>query len=138
MNIVPDTNVLFSFMKPASAASYLLFSLRAKFFSPEFAKSELIEHKHECLSKSGLSEHEFDLRLEEIEEAIEIIWDSEYGIYLNEASKSIPDPDDAPYIAAALALKAAVWSNDPHLKQQSLVEVYTTAELIDKFLDGEL
>ena len=138
MNLVPDTNIFFSFMKPNSVASYLLFSLRVKFFSPEFAKSELNGHKHECLSKSGLSEHEFELRLEEIEEIIEVVGDSEYEMYLNEASKSIRDPDDAPYIAAALSLKASIWSNDPHLKQQSIVKVYTTRELIDKLLNDEL
>ena len=138
MELIPDSNIFFSFMKPDSSASYLLFSLRAKFISPKFIKSELSEHKGECLSKSGLSEHEFELRLEEVMENIFFVEDSEYEKRLDEALKLTPDPDDAPYIAAALALKAPIWSNDPHLKQQPLVEVFTTKELIGKLLNNEL
>ncbi len=125
MKLVPDNNILFSFMKPNSSASYLLFSLRAKFFSPVFVKAELSKHKHECLSKSGLSEHEFELRLAEIEENIEFIKLSEYEKFLEKATALVSDIDDADFLALALCIKSAVWSNDADLKQQSIVKVYT-------------
>ena len=124
-------------MKPDSVNSYLFAVLRAKFFAPDDLKSELIEHRPDCLSKSRLSTHEFDIRQAEVEERIKFCKLSEYKRFLKTALDALPDPDDSPYVALALAIKAAIWSNDPHLKQQSLVKVYTTGELIDKLLKGE-
>ena len=139
MGLVLDNNVLFSIMNPKSAAAYLFSLLRAVFFAPDFIKSEFDKYNGDCLSKSRLSEHEFEMRLQEAEKFIKFIKSFEYDSQLDKAIESLPnDPKDSPYVALALSIKAAIWSNDPHLKQQSLVEVYTTAELIDKLLKGEV
>ena len=138
MDLVIDNNILFSLMNPGSAASYLFFSLKAEFSTTEYAKSELEKYKADCMFKSGLSEHEFEMRMSEVESSINFFKSSEYESLLIEAIKSLPDdPKDSPYLALALSIKASIWSNDTHLKQQPLVEVYTTAELIDKLLNGE-
>ena len=125
-------------MNPKSAAAYLFSLLRADFFAPEFIKSELSKYNEDCLSKSRLSEQEFEIRQQEVEKSIKFFKSSEYEPQLDKAIESLPDdPKDSPYVALALSIKAAIWSNDPHLKQQSLVKVYTTKELIDKLLgDG--
>lgn len=138
MSLVLDNNIFFSLMKPDSANSYLFFALRAKFFAPEYLKPELSKHKSECLLKSKLSKHEFEIRQAEVEERIKFIRSSEYKRFLKEAINSLPDLEDSPYLALALSMNAAIWSNDPHLKQQSLVKVYTTKELIDKLLKDEM
>ncbi len=138
MKLVLDNNVLFSIMNPKSAASYLFSLLRAGFSAPEFIKSEFDEHKGDCLFKSKLSEHEFEMRQAEVENAINFFKLSEYDDFLEASANALPDSDDADFVALALLLKAAIWSNDPHLKQQSLVKVYTTAELIGKMLNEEI
>ncbi|MBS3102332.1 hypothetical protein J4458_02705 [Candidatus Woesearchaeota archaeon] len=139
MILVLDNNILFSIMNPKSVASYLFSSLKADFFTTEFALSELNKHKADCLSKSKLSEHEFGLRLLEAKALIKFFKSSEYSSFLAGAIDSLPeDPKDSPYLALALSIKAAIWSNDPHLKKQSLVKVYSTKELIDKLLNEEL
>src|SRR3989338_980082 len=139
MGLVLDNNVLFSIMNPKSAAAYLFSLLRADFFAPDFIKSEFDKYNKDCLSKSRLSEHEFEMRLQEAEKFIKFIKSFEYDSQLDKAIESLPnDPKDSSYVALALSIKAAIWSNDPHLKQQSLVEVYSTKELIDKLLSGEL
>lgn len=138
MKLVLDTNIFFSLMNQVSTASYLFSSLRAEFSAPEFIKSEIKEHKPECLLKSGLSEHEFEIRQKSVEDDIKSIKASEYEEFLERAIKALPDPDDADFVASALFADAAIWSNDPHLKQQSLVSVFTTAELVRLFLKGEL
>ena len=44
-----------------------------------------------------------------------------------------PDPKDSAYLALALALKSAVWSNDKKLKEeQNHVKVLSTEDLINK------
>ena len=125
-------------MNPKSAASYLFSSLRAGFSAPEFIKSEFDEHKDDCLFKSKLSEHEFEMRQAEVENVINFFKLSEYDDFLETSANALPDSDDADFVALALSIKAAIWSNDPHLKQQSLAEVYTTKELIEKLLSGSL
>ena len=139
MRLVLDNNVLFSVMNPGSAASYLFSLLRSDFFAPEFIKSEFNKYNEDCLSKSGLSEHEFEMRLQEVEKSVKFIESSEYDSQMDKAIESLrDDPKDSPYVALALSINSAIWSNDPHLKQQSLAEVFTTKELIDKLLDGDL
>ncbi len=138
MDIILDANISFSLMKPDSAASYLFSALRAKFFAPKHIESELDKHNPECLAKSKLSEYEFEIRQKEVKENIKFIEFSEYEDFIKEAISALPEPEDSPYLALALSINAAIWSNDPHLKQQPLVKVYTTRELIDKLLKGEI
>ena len=136
MKLVLDNNILFPVMNPRSAAAYLFAMLRADFSAPEFIKSEFNEYNKDCLHKSGLSEHEFELRQSEVFGCIKFFKVSEYGPFLKTAVKVLPDSDDADFLALALSLNAAVWSNDPHLKQQSLAKVYSTRELVEELLRG--
>ncbi|MFH1275859.1 MAG: PIN domain-containing protein [Candidatus Woesearchaeota archaeon] len=138
MMLVLDNNILFSLMNPFSVASYLFFSIRVEFFAPEFIKLELKKYKELCLFKSKLSEHEFDIRYNEICELIKLFKFPKYENFLVKAANSLQDIKDSPYIALALSINSAIWSNDPHLKQQSLVKVFTTAELVEKLLKNEI
>jgi len=138
MRLVLDNNSLFSIMNPKSVSTYLFASIRAKFLAPEFIKSELNKYKGICLFKSGLSEHEFEIRQREVEEGIKFFKSSKYHEFLEKSLTAIPDPDDADFLALALLTNSTIWSNDPHLKQQSLVKVFTTKELVKLFLKGEI
>lgn len=138
MIIVLDNNCLFSILKPYTLSSYLFASVKARFIAPEFIKKELNEHKKEYLNKSNLSEQEFEFRQKEIEEYIEFFDEESYDKYLDIAMKNLKDPKDSPYLALALLTNSIIWSNDLHLKEQSLIPVFTTAELMEKFLSGDL
>lgn len=138
MMLVLDNNIFFSLMNPLSVASYLFSSIIAGFIAPEFIKSEFEKYKEIILSKSKLSEHEFEIRQKEIGELIEFFEESKYEKSLKKAKASISDPDDADFLALALATNSAIWSNDSHLKKQSLVLVFTTSELVGRFLRGEI
>jgi len=138
MILVLDNNSLFSIMNPKSVSAYLFSSIRAEFIAPEFIKSELKKYRELCLFKSKLSEHEFEIRQKEIEESIEFFEESKYEEFFKTAKASISDPDDVDFLALALLTNSAIWSNDPHLKEQSLVPVFTTSDILDKLLNGEL
>lgn len=133
-----DSNIFFSLINPMSVNSYLFSSIGAEFSAPEFIKSEFEKHKSECLFKSKLSEHEFEIRQKEVEESIKFIKASEYEGFLEKAAALLIDPDDADILASALYTGASIWSNDLHLKKQPLVKVYTTEELADNLLKGEI
>lgn len=138
MKLVLDNNILFSIMNPESFASYLFSSINAEFFAPEFIKSELVKYKEECLLKSKLSEHEFEIRQAEIEESITFLMLEEYEDFLIRSINSLEDPKDAPYLAAALSIKASIWSNDFHLKEQAIIPILTTENLLELFIKGEI
>lgn len=134
---VLDNNILFSLMNPQSISSYLFSSLRAEFFAPEFIKSEFNKYKEVCLLRSKLSEHEFEIRQREIEGNIEFIELSKYKRFLKLALNKLPDPDDTDFLALASYIDSFIWSNDPHFKQQLLVKVFTTEELVNKLVIGK-
>ena len=139
MKIVLDNNILFSLMNPLSTSSYIFFSLNnVSFFSPEFIKSEFEKYKELCLLKSKLSEHEFELRFEELKEKIKFIKISEYNKFLRLSAETLSDPDDIDFLALALSLNSVIWSNDSHLKQQSSAKTYTTSELLIKLLNNKI
>ena len=135
MKLVLDNNIFFSLMNPNSVNSYLFSLLNVKLSAPEYIKEELKEHKSECLTKSNLSEHEFEIRQKEIENNIEFFELSKYKAFLKEAINSLSDHEDSPYLALALSINASIWSNDQHLTIQSLVDVYKTEDLFKMMLD---
>ena len=138
MLLVLDNNILFSLMNPGSVNSYLFSSLKTGYFAPEFAKFELNKYRRDCLLKSGLSEHEFEIRQVEIKSNIKFLKSSEYTEFIEMAANNLSDSKDSPYLALALSIKSSIWSNDPHFKEQSLVKVYSTKELVEKLLKEDL
>ncbi len=134
MKLVLDNNILFSIMNLESTSAYLFSSVRAEFFAPEFIRKELSEHEKECLIKSELSDEQFEMRRAEVDRFIKFFKLSEYKEYLEESAKLISDPDDVDFLALALLTNSSIWSNDLHLKEQSLVKVFTTKELLEMFL----
>ncbi len=130
MKLVLDNNILFSLMNPNSTASFLFSSLNSKFIAPEFIKSEFEKHKEICLLKPGLSKKEFESRLERIKSSIKFVDESKYKEFFNTSKQSISYEKDIDFLALALSTKSAIWSNDKHLKEQSLVPALTTEELI--------
>jgi predicted nucleic acid-binding protein len=51
---------------------------------------------------------------------------------IKDAHKEMKDIDekDTPFLALALQLNCPVWSDDNHFKQQNVVNVYTTKEIL--------
>ncbi len=133
MELVIDANILFSaLIRDSNVRRFLLFSGHS-FYVPEFIFEEINEHIEEIRKKTLLSKSEIreilDFLL--VFGNIKIIPLDEIKNYRNEALKISPDPDDAPYVALALKLKCAIWSNDKSLKEkQDAVKVYNSEEVL--------
>ena len=129
MKFVVDANVLFALSKPGSASNCILSKHKLKLVAPDFALLELYKYKEILVNKSGIDD--FDKIIESLKSKVVFVDNSEYKDLLKKAVSLLPDPDDAAYLALALRLFLPVWSNDKHLKQRSLIKVFTTAELIE-------
>lgn len=131
MEFVIDANIFMSALIATEGKTFdLIFNDRIKLFSVEKLLVELEEHKEEILTKSGLSEYDFEVFLSLVSSEIEFVSYSEFEKFIPEAEKITPDQDDTEYFALALKLKCGIWSNDKRLKEQNKVKVYSTSEVI--------
>lgn len=128
MKFVIDANILFALSNPKSAASSLFSKFSLKLFSPNFSLVEIEKYKDELSIKSKI---DFNSAIKLLNERVIFIDNSEYSGLIRELSSKISDPKDVPYLAVAHKLKLPIWSNDKHLKEQSLIPVFTTKELIE-------
>jgi len=131
MKFVVDTNILFTFFWKNSFTKGLLVDQDLEFFAPEFALEEINKYSDEIIEKTGISLEKFKELRRDLAIFVEFIPLDEYKQFLPESLSLIPmHPDDTDFLALALKLKLSIWSNDPHLKRQSKVKVYSTSELL--------
>ena len=129
MELVVDTNVIFSAIIRNSVTRILLLNPNLILYSPEGLISELDEHKEEIRAKSKLNEKRYDELMAVLLSKIKLEPKETIAPFLKEALEFSPDKDDSPFLALCLAKGIPLWSNDKPLKQQSFVKVLSTAEL---------
>lgn len=132
--IVVDTNRLMAALIRDGTTRELFLFAPYEFIMPEHAHTELQKHKSVLLAKSGLSAGSFDTMLASVTSAISVITEEEVKRHMAKADEIMKDidPDDAPFIACALAAKAdAIWTHDKHFHEQGLIPVISTKDLLD-------
>ena len=132
MNIVLDSNVLFSAMIRDSGTRRLILEHYGLFLFPSFIFEEIKNHKDELLRKSGMSRVDFDALLDMLLEKVVVIPDEVLLRHKNKASGLVRDidPDDAVFVACALAYPGSIiWSDDKQLKRLTKVKVLNTFEM---------
>ncbi len=129
MELVIDTNIVFSAIVKNSVSRILLLNPNLILYSPEGLISELEEHKNEIKEKSGLNEEKYEELMAILLMKITLVPKEVIAPFLKKALEISPDKDDSPFIALCLAKGIPLWSNDKALKQQSFVKVLSTDEL---------
>lgn len=132
MRLVVDTNILFSFFRENPVREIIVEAnqLGLKLFTPEYAFDELKKNQPDLMKYTKLKyAHEIAFTIETLRLFIETKSMDFFKEQKDKAEKITPDKKDAPFFALALQLKADLWSNEPRLKKQSIVEVITTKEL---------
>ena len=129
MELVVDANILFAALIKVSATSDLIVDNSLNLSSVEFIFSEFEKYKDLIKEKTERSEEEFERFMEIIQKKIKLIPYEEFELFIKEAEKISPDPKDTEYLALALKLNCAFWSNDKKLKTQNKVKVYSTEDL---------
>lgn len=92
---------------------------------------EIESNKKEILEKAAISEADFQSILESLKLKMKSVPESEIINKLPEAKEIMHaiDPDDVPFIAAALATGAGIWSDNKHFQKQKKIKVWKTEEL---------
>lgn len=134
MDLVTDANIVFAALIKESKTYELIFDEKLHLFTTEFFFTEFKEHSEEIQEKTGKTEEELNHLLDVLKKKIKLIPLEELLPYVDEAEKISPDPDDVAYLALALKLKCAIWSQDRKLKEkQHKVQVYSTEDLVRMF-----
>jgi len=135
MEIVVDTNILFSFFRKDSITRKIIIKGSKYFFfhSPETCLIELRKYKELICQKAKISFEDFEEDTLFLSIFIKIVPISEIKNFIPKAREISPDIEDIPIFALALKLNCPIWSNDKELKKQNVVKVYSTKELIEEF-----
>lgn len=133
MQLVIDANILFSALIKNSRTRKILFDENIELFAPEFILVEFEKYKSVILKKTKKSEKEFEQLKEIFKELIELIPFEDYEFKLNTAKQISPDLKDCDYFAIALIRRCPLWSNDKLLKEQKIIQVFSTEDLVKKF-----
>ena len=133
MKIVIDTNILFSAMVKKSITRKIILSDVFELYVPEYLFDEINKHKDLILRKAKISNRDFIALLTLFQKHTKIVKKEFYQDKTPIAEEVMKEIDitDSPFLASALALNCLIWSNDGHFKQQNLVKVYTTKEILE-------
>jgi len=105
MDLVIDTNILFSILIKKSRTESLLFEEELHLFAPEFIFEEFEKYADLILDKTKRTRTEFDKLLDIFKQKIKIMPNEETEEIMLQAEKICPDKKDADYFALALRLK---------------------------------
>jgi predicted nucleic acid-binding protein len=127
MRFALDANILFSLCNLSSSTSAIVNKHDLELFSLDYALLELEKYKEDVIKKSGQS---FSNALQTLKQKVQFISVRSLKQEIKECKPIVQDQADVVYLALAKHLSAPLWSNDSHLKQQSLVPILTTQELL--------
>ncbi len=132
MRLIVDSNILFSALIRDSTTRRIILHIDAELISVAFFEREMSKHKKMLLQKSSLNEVEFDLLLEKLKTKIVFLDDRIVRARFEEAYEMMKkiDPQDSPFLAAALATGSDIWSDDNHFAKQHKVKVWKTKDLV--------
>ncbi len=133
MKLVIDANIIFAALIKGGLTAELIISNGLQLFAPEFLLEEFSKYQNQILEKTHRSKENFGNFVRILKEYITFIPQKNITPFLEKANAFSPDPKDSVYLALALALKSAVWSNDKKLKkEQNHIKVLSTEDLIKK------
>jgi len=132
MELVSDTNIIFSLFKKDSFTRRFVKEYNLKLLSPEEQLSkELDKHAGEICSKAKIPPESFDKAKKSVLKLISTKEPSKES--LSKASRIISHESDTPFLALALEHNTPIWSNDEHFQESSITEavkVFKTDELV--------
>ena len=133
MNIIVDSNVLFSALIKNSTTRKIILEYDGLFLFPSFIFEEMHKHINELMQKSAMSIEEFNQLLKLILTKVKVVQAEMLYPHRDKALEIVKeiDTNDVLFIACALAYpKSVIWSNDKKLKKQNKIKVLNTAEII--------
>jgi predicted nucleic acid-binding protein len=132
LNIVIDSNILFSALIKDSLTRRMILDYKGTFLFPSYIFEEMEKHKRELQIKSRMTPEEFKLLLSYLLLKVSVVPTNSLIQYKKQAYEIVKDidPNDVLFIACALAYpQSFLWSDDKKLRRQSIVPILNTREM---------
>src|SRR3989344_6959087 len=132
MRLIVNTNRIIASLIKDSSSRRIINHLDAELVSINFSNKEIEKYRQTIIEKAKINEEEFETIIKKIKERL-VNLEDELILSKFEDAKNIMDkidPDDTPFIAAALATNSAIWSDDEHFHKQDKIKVWKTKDLI--------
>ena len=134
MKLILAASVIISSLLGSKINKELILSKSLKIYAPEYLLEEINKHKEEIHAFSKLSVNERNKLFEELKSKIKFVSKKQFDMFLSKANEIISDKEDTEYLALSLSMhNIPIWSNDSHFKEQLIVKVFTTSELLEHF-----
>ena len=132
MKLIVDTNIIISALIKDSITRKIIHHIKADLFCIPLQQKELEKYKSLILRRSNLDELELKNLISQLYQKMIPLKDS---IILSKMPTAIKimdhiDPNDTQFIAAALSIKADIWSDDKHFQKQNKVKIRKTKDLV--------
>ena len=130
--VVVDANVLFGALLRDGTTRHLLLYGGLQLHTPAHVWGEFERNREYLLKKSGATEAALGLLLDAMRDRMADVPLLLIRERMEEAAKSLGPRGtlDAPYVAAAMALGATLWTQDKELKRKAPVPVVSTADVV--------
>ena len=129
MKLIVDSNILISAFISDSTTRDLMKNIDAEIYAPDKLRDEVNKYDEMIVDKSGLTDRELERLKDRLFKHISLV--EQYRDMAEELMRET-DPDDVIFVATALAVDAAIWSDDSDLREQDKVKVLTTKDLINQ------
>ncbi len=130
MKVTVDANILFACLIKESFTRKLWFDADLQLFAPRTIIAEFLKYQETIKKKYGDNQLDFDRLLDTVIAQLRLVPDSELKPFVPAAASLLNDEKDWLYLACALKENTIIWSNDAGFKEQSRIEVRTTAEMM--------
>ena len=134
MNLVIDTNIFISALIKEGLIRELIVHSPFNLFIPEQELIEIKEYENLTSEKSGKSIDEIRDLIRKLLKYITIIRNNLLLDYRAKAKCIMEkiDKGDVLFIAAALYLNCAIWSDDKHFQKQKEINILTTKDILKR------
>lgn len=129
-----DANVLFSALLRDGTTRHMILFGGLDLHTPDAIWDEFDRNRAYLLKKSGATEQAFGRLLELMKDRIASVPLDAVRPHVATAERALGPKDrlDAPYVATAIAIGGAMWTQDRRLSRKAGVRCYTTKELLKR------
>ena len=131
MKLVIDSNRIIAALVKDSYSRKIILHSDLELLAINMSQKDIQKYRKDILSKAKITEEQFNSVFEKLNERMVKLDDAIIQGKMKEAKEIMDkvDKDDTPFIAAALATKADIWSDDKHFEKQNRIKIWKTKDL---------
>ena len=131
MKLVVDSNRIIAALVKDSHSRKIILHGNLEILAINMSQKDVQKYRKDILSKAKITEEQFNSIFGKLNEKLIKLDDGIIKSRMKEAKEIMDkvDKGDTPFIAAALATKTDIWSDDGHFEKQNKIKIWKTKDL---------